>query len=144
ATLSMIPAVEIDRSQQLVVVVRFLRGASDAEFAQYLEDYGRILQSETRLAAVFVTAPELPMTPGRQVRMQAQFMKEHAPRATDRVVGVAFALPSPLMRGVLRGVLLIQPMPCPHTVVGTEAEGVAWAKARLWTDHVRRMKGPAT
>jgi hypothetical protein len=67
-------------------------------------------------------------------------MKGYRELIEKRVVGIAFALPSPLMRGVLRGVLMIQPIPCPHTVVGTEAEGVAWVKARLWTDHLRRMK----
>jgi hypothetical protein len=137
------PAIEIDRTQALVVIVRFNRGPTDDEFAQYLVDYTKILNAEPRFGAVFVTMPNTPMTPGRQVRMQASFMKEYRPVIEQRVVGVAFALQSPLMRGVLRGVLMIQPMPCSHTVVGTEAEGVAWLKARLWTDHVRRMKGAA-
>lgn len=136
-------AIEIDRSQPLLVVVRFQRGASDQEFGQYIADYTQILLQERRFGAVFVTAPGLSMTPPRQVRMQAAFMKQYAELIEQRVVGVAFALPSPLMRGVLRGVLMIQPMPCPHSVLGTEAEGVAWVKARLWTDHVRRMKGGA-
>jgi hypothetical protein len=136
-------AIEIDRSTPLMMVVRFHRAASDQEFAQYVAEYTQILQNEPRFGAVFATAPGLPMTPPRQVRMQAAFMKEHAQLIEQRVVGVAFALPSPLMRGVLRGVLMLQPMPTQHTVVGTEAEGVAWVKARLWTDHVRRMKGGA-
>jgi len=136
-------AIEIDRTQPMLMVVRFQSAASDQEFAQYVADYTQILQQERRFGAVFVTAPGLPMTPPRQVRMQAAFMKEHAQLIEQRVVGVAFALASPLMRGVLRGVLMLQPMPTPHTVVGTEAEGVAWVKARLWTDHVRRMKGGA-
>jgi hypothetical protein len=59
----------------------------------------------------------------------------------ERLVCMAFALPSPLMRGVLRGIMVLEPLPCPHTVVATESEGVSWVKARLWTDHVRRMKG---
>jgi tRNA U34 5-methylaminomethyl-2-thiouridine-forming methyltransferase MnmC len=139
----MTPAIEIDRSQNLLVVVRFHRAASDQEFAQYVADYRQLLEQEPRFGAVFVTAPGLPMTPPRQVRMQAELMKSRAALMEQRVVGVAFALPSPLMRGVLRGVLMLQPMPCQHTVVGTEAEGVAWVKARLWTDHVRRMKGGA-
>ena len=135
------PPIEIDRSQSLLVVVRFHRGPTDDEFRQYITDYTAILEKERRLGVVFVTTPEMPMTPPRHVRLQAQFMKTHAEKIAERVVGVAFALASPLMRGVLRGVLMLQPMPCPHTVVGTEAEGVAWIKARLWTDHVRRMKG---
>jgi hypothetical protein len=134
------PPIEIDRSQRLLLVVRFYRGSTDGEFRQYLADYTQALQEEPRLGAVFVTTPEMPMTPPRQVRLQAQFIKEYREQIEQRIVGVAFALPSPLMRGVLRGVLMIQPMPVSHTVVGTEAEGVAWVKARLWTDHVRRMK----
>lgn len=134
-------AIEIDRKQQLVVVVRFHRGATEEEFNAYLAEYTRIVETEPRFGAVFVTAPSVPMPPPRQVRQQAAFMKDYRAMIEQRLVGVAFALPSPLMRGVLRGILMIQPMPCPHTVLGTEAEGVAWLKARLWTDHVRRMKG---
>lgn len=139
----MTPAVEIDRSQPLLVVVRFLRGPTDDEFRQYLADYTRVLEAEARFGAVFVTTPAMPMTPPRQVRWQAQFMKDYRELIEKRVVGIAFSLPSPLMRGVLRGVLMMQSIPCAHTVVGTEAEGVAWVKARLWTDHLRRMKGIA-
>jgi hypothetical protein len=136
----MAPSIEIDRSQPLLVVVRFLRGPTDDEFRQYLADYTQVLEAEARLGAVFVTAPAMPMTPPRQVRWQAQFMKTYRELIEARVVGIAFSLPSPIMRAVLRGVLMLQPIPCPHTVVGTEAEGVAWVKARLWTDHVRRIK----
>jgi hypothetical protein len=139
----MTPAIEIDRSQNLLVVVRFHRAPSDDEFRQYLRDYIETLDSAARFGAVFVTTPSLPMTAPRQVRLQAAFIKDYRDKIEQRVVGVAFSLPSPLMRGVLRGVLMLQPMPCQHTVVGTEAEGVAWVKARLWTDHVRRMKGAA-
>lgn len=135
--------IEIDRSQPLLVVVRFHAAATDGEFEAYLDQYRRIVETEPRFGAVYVTAPDLPMTPPRQVRAQARFIKAAAAQIRERVVGVAFSLPNPLMRGVLRGVLVLQPMPCPHTVVGTEAEGVSWVRARLWTDHVRRMKGAA-
>jgi hypothetical protein len=135
------PAIEIDQSQGLLVVVRFQRGPTDREFEQYLQDYAQLLRGEQRFAAVFVTTPHMPMTPARHARLQAQFMKDHRDQMAERVVCVAFSLPSPLMRGVLRGILMLQPMPCPHTVVATESEGVSWVKARLWTDHVRRMKG---
>lgn len=139
----MTPSIEIDRSQNLLAVVRFHRGPTDDEFRQYLKDYLAVLESERRIGAVYVTTPSMPTTPPRHVRLQAEFIKTHRVEIAQRVVGVAFSLPSPLMRGVLRAVLMIQPMPCQHTVVGTEAEGVAWVKARLWTDHVRRMKGAA-
>jgi hypothetical protein len=137
------PAIEIDRSQQLLVVVRFNHGPTDQEFEQYLLDYRGVLESARRFGAVYVTSPSLPLTPPRHVRQQAQFMKDCRSLIEERVVGVAFSLPSSLMRSVLRGILMMQPMPCPHTVVATEPEGVSWVKARLWTDQVRRMKGGA-
>ena len=133
--------IEIDRSQKLIVVVRFHRGPSDEEFQRYLLDYRQVLEAGLRFGAVYVTTPNMPLTPPRQVRMQAQFMKECRKQMEERVVGVAFFLPSPLMRSVLRGILMLQPMPCPHTVVATEPEGVSWVRARLWTDQMRRMKG---
>jgi hypothetical protein len=68
-------------------------------------------------------------------------MKDCRSLMEQRVVGVVFSLPSPLLRSVLRGILMMQPKPCPHAVVATEPEGVAWVKARLWTDQVRRMRG---
>jgi hypothetical protein len=137
----MTAAIEIDQSQPVLVVVRFHRGPTDAEFEQYLADYIQVLQNQPRFGAVFVTAPGMPMTPPRQARLQTRFMKQYSALIEERVVGIAFALPTPLMRGVLRGILMLQTIPCPHTVVGTEHEGVAWIKARLWSDHLRRMKG---
>ena len=138
----MSPAIEIDRSQGNLIVVRFLRGPTDEEFQQYLADYTPVLLSEARMGAVFVTAPGMPLTPARQARLQARFMKQHREQIEARVVGIAFALATPLMRGVLRGILVLQSIPCPHTVVATESEGVSWVKARLWTDKVRRTTEP--
>jgi hypothetical protein len=135
----MTSAITIERIDN-IVVVRFLRAASDVEFEAYLAQYSKHLDDLPRLGAVFVTDPELPMTPARQVRLQARFMKERRMQILQRVVGLAFALPSPLMRGVLRAVLMLQAMPCPHTVLGTEEEGLAWVRARLWSDHLNRMK----
>lgn len=54
------------------------------------------------------------------------FVKNNRDKIAERVVGVAFSLPSPLMRGVLRRILILQSVPCPHTV----SEGVFWVKAR--------------
>ena len=136
----MTASIEIDQTRPLLAVVRFASVPTDAEFQEYLRKYSELLDSQPRFAAVFVTAPGLPMTAPRHARWQAEFMKERRRDMEQRIVGVAFSLSSPVMRGVLRGILMLQPMPCPHTVVTTEHEGVSWAKAKLWSDHVRRLK----
>jgi len=135
-----VPPIEVDDSQGVLVIVRFRGAATDAQFAEYLARYQRHLEGQTRVGAVFTTAETMPLPAPRQVRLQARFMKDFEPLLRERVIGVAFSLGSPLMRGVLRGILKMQPMPCPHVVVGTEAEGISWVRAKLWTDNVRRLK----
>ena len=135
-------AIEIDRSQGNLIVVRFLHGPTDEEFEQYLADYTPVLLGQARMGVVYVTGPSMPLTPPRQARLQTRFMKAYRAEIEARVVGIAFALATPLMRGVLRGILVLQSIPCPHTVVATESEGVSWVKARLWTDNVRRTTEP--
>ena len=70
ACLTTPPAIHIDQSQDLLVLIRFQRAPTDQEFRQYLSDYARVLERGARFAAVFVTAPDLPMTPARHARLQ--------------------------------------------------------------------------
>jgi hypothetical protein len=138
------PAIEIDRSQNGLVIVRFHTPPTDQQFQQYLADYAQLLMTEAHSGAVFVMAPQLPLPPPRHVRYQARFIQEHRRVMSERLVGVAFSIVSALMRSVLRGILMLQPLPCPHVTLGSEAEGVSWVKARLWAEHVKRMKSAGT
>lgn len=120
--------VEVDRG---VIVVRYDGRPNESDFQAYLDRYTELLERGVPYATVYTTEPDARMPTPRQVRMQASWMKEYRDVAAALSKGLAFHLPSPLMRGVLRGVLAIQPLGAQHVVVETEAEAMRWALARL-------------
>lgn len=116
---------------QGVIVVRYDGRPDEAEIRAYLDRYTELIKRGVPYAAVYTSAPGARMPGPRQVRMQAQWMKEHRDLASALNQGLAFHFPSPMMRGVLRGVLSIQPLGAQHVVVDTEDEAMRWALARL-------------
>ena len=83
----MTASIEIDQTRPLLAVVRFASVPREAEFQEYLRKYSELLDSQPRFAAVFVTAPGLPMTAPRHARWQAEFMKERRRDMEQRIVG---------------------------------------------------------
>jgi hypothetical protein len=61
----------------------------------------------------------------------AEWMKGYDALIRERTVGCAFVLPSALQRGILTAILWIQPMACPHTIVGTLDEALEWTRGKL-------------
>lgn len=123
--------VHVELTQQGVIVVRHDGRPDEAAVQAYLDRYTELLKRGIPYATVYTSGPESRMPSSRQVRMQAGWMREYRDLASSLSKGLAFHLPSPLMRGVLRGVLSIQPLGAEHVVVQTEAEAMSWALARL-------------
>ena len=114
-----------------VLVVRYDGRPDEVTFAAYLERYTALMHRGVPYAAVYATGPTARMPPASYAKRQANWMKEHRDTIAMHCRGLAFALPSPLMRGVLHAVLAMQPLGAPHVVVDEEAEAIAWAKGRL-------------
>jgi hypothetical protein len=114
-----------------VMVIRFSGAPTDAEFEAYLERYETYLQREDRYGLVMVTEPNSPMTKSKHARMQAAWIKERYDRLSERCVGIAFVLPSPMMRGVLKAILAMQSLPVPYSVSATEEPARKWVRSRL-------------
>jgi hypothetical protein len=120
--------------QEFLPAIRvFHDGATtDEEFAAYLET---LLVSMNGPKAgprlLVIDATHSAATPATQRRLQADWMKQHAARIRDVTVGCAFIIPSGLVRGILTAILWIQPLPCPHEVVATLDEALAWGAQRL-------------
>jgi hypothetical protein len=114
-----------------VIVVRYDGRPTDEVFDAYLERYTELAMRGVPYAAVYSTLPTARIPLGGQARRQAAWMKKHQPIFRDRCRGLAFALGSPVMRGVFRGVLALQPLAAEHVVVDDEIIALAWAKGRL-------------
>ena len=103
----------------------------DASFQAYLETYTDLVYRRVPYATVYSTLPGARIPSGANARQQAAWMKREQPMIGEFCQGLAFCLPSPLMRGVLRGILKMQPISAEFVVVDKEADAIAWAKARL-------------
>jgi hypothetical protein len=117
-----------------LMVIRFSGAPTDAEFEAYLERYEGYLNREDRYGLVMVTEPNSPMTKSKHARMQAAWIKERFDRLSSRCVGIAFVLPSPMMRGVLKAILAMQTLPVRHFVASQEGPAREWIQSRLDAD----------
>jgi hypothetical protein len=114
-----------------VIVVRYDGRPNDAAFNAYLERYTELVHRGQPYATVYSTLPDARIPTGSNARKQAAWMKNEREAIAGYCQGLAFALPSPVMRGVLRGILAMQPLGAEHIVVDDEAEAIEWARARL-------------
>lgn len=120
--------VTLDRG---VIVVRYDGRPGDDVFEAYLRRYESLAGRGEPYATVYATASGARIPQPHHARLQAAWMKQHQPMLRDWCRGLGFSLSTPLMRGVLRAVLKMQPLAAEHAVFSTEDEAIAWARARL-------------
>lgn len=130
----MADAILFEEQERPLVVIRFVGAPTDAEFEAYLAGYDRLLEGNDVYALMLVTAPDAPVTRARHARRQAQWMAANVRRIRARVVSIAFVLQSPLMRGVLRAVLAIQPIVVEYAVFRAEDDAALWSRDMLARD----------
>jgi hypothetical protein len=114
---------------------------TDDDFQRYLASCESLMVGEQLYSIVLVAMPDSPMPKTRHARAQATWMKSHDAQIARHVASMAFVLPSPLARGVLRAVLQMQPLPVEHRVFRREAEATAWSGECLARPRFRAAAG---
>ena len=122
--------IRFDESGFPVIVVHFDKSATDEEFVRYLDQMSAVLRRGQRYALV-LNATRAHVTPMRQLRMQADWLRAHRLEVAELNVGTAFVFSSSVFRIVMTGVFMLQPPLGPHHVCGTLGEGVRWAAAQI-------------
>jgi hypothetical protein len=128
-------SITIDESRRPIVTVRFVGAVSDGEFDEYLAAMERMLERRQKTLTI-LDARESARTPPTQRRKQAEWLKAQTSMLQAYSCGSAFVITSPLVRGVLTAILWVQPLPVPHTVVGSITDAEAWARKRLLAEGV--------
>ncbi len=108
----------------------FRQRVSDADFDEYLRAYDGIVARGEPWVSIFDARDVRPLD-SRQVRRQADWIKRNAESLRTLNLGIAFVIPSPMIRGVLKAILWIQPLPQPHVVVADMGAAHAWCKLQL-------------
>jgi hypothetical protein len=127
----------VDESQLPVIRVIHQGETSDDDFVTYLETMRRSMFSPNAgQRLLIIDATHAGSTPPTQRRLQAEWMSLHADRLRALTVGVAFIIPSSVVRGFLTAILWIQPLPCPHEVCATLEQALDWGDRQLTAHHL--------
>lgn len=118
-----------DASGWPVVLFRFSGRLDIADNERYFRDSNALLEAPPGFTCVLdgvdMALPEVEL-----VRQQANWIRTN--REAMRQVSRGFALiaPSAVIRGLVRAVFHIQPLPVPYAIFAELDEGLAWARER--------------
>jgi len=123
--------VHIDESRFPIVVFDFSsREPTFAEFEAYLKKTESYYAREIPLSFILDGTKSRFLTTELRIR-QAQWMKDNAPIIKKYQKGIAFILPNIMSRIILKGILLIEPIPAPFIVVSSFDEALQWTQQQL-------------
>ncbi len=124
--------IQVDQSYLPAILVSYEGAPTDEEFDAHLETLRASLTARDARPRVVITDATLSEpAPATQRRRQAAWMKENAPLLRRLMIGCAFVIPSPVVRGILTAILWVQPLPSPHVVCATLDEALDWTDEKL-------------
>ena len=122
--------IEIDEGQWPLIVLTFSGSVTVSELGDCFAKHERLLAAE-RPFVVLVRVHDMQPWESATIRLQATWRKENAPQLRRLIRGVAMVLPSLWLKGLLRTVLWVQPIPQPLVVCATTEEATAWLGERV-------------
>lgn len=122
------PYATFDRSQFPVITIYFTGESENKEnFEEYLNELSHNYTFDKPFSLVFeLTNAPLPKV-GYQLK-QAAWMKSNEDKIKTYCRGIAYVIPSPVMRNVLKFIFSVQKNPVPFEVFSAAGEGQKWAE----------------
>ena len=123
-----------------LIITTFWGKATDAEYAAYLDEMTAIIERtrhQPQRQVVINDTTRWLNSNAVQRRMQADWMLKYDAEMRFKTAGVAFVITSSLVRAGLNAIFWFAPLPCPHKIVATLEEAVAWAEEALKADAPR-------
>jgi hypothetical protein len=122
--------IDVDERAWPLVVFRFRGQVSLEELNVYLARQD-VLLARNELTVQLVLAQETKLWETPVLRRQAEWIKINRDVLGRHSLGVALVIDSPIVRGMLKAILWIQPMPLPHAVFRTVEEALRWLRERV-------------
>lgn len=120
-----------DRSEFPVVTVTFTGATETKEnFHQYLNGLFHNYDRKEEFSLIFDASLASSPNPKYQ-KMQAEWMKDHEKLVKTYCKGVAYVVPSPFLRGILKIIFGIQKNPVPFQVFRDMKPARQWAKSLI-------------
>lgn len=124
----------VDRERFPLVLVTFTGAKATAtNFQQYLDElYANYDRKQPFILVFDATSATVPGISYQ--KQQAAWTSEHRDLIETYCLGIAYVIPSAVIRNVLKLILKIQRDPVPSKVFSNREKGVAWAQTQLETD----------
>ena len=124
------PYAIIDRSCKPLIYVTFTGQRETPEnFENYLNELHRNYDDKAPIGLIF-DAENAPTPNIAYQKLQAQWMQTHFNLIQQYCQGVAYIMPNPFLRPVLKMIFAIQRSPAPCRVFSNKEAGVKWLKGR--------------
>jgi hypothetical protein len=131
---------EFDTEAWPIVQFRFIGRLEPSDIERYFRDADEIVHGNRSYACVMdgltMLIPEVEF-----VRRQAQWIRANDADMRRVNRGIAFIATSAVVRGLVRAVLHLSPIPVPYEVFSELGDGMAWARTRALTSLAPRPSG---
>jgi len=122
----------IETHRAPIYVVRFRGKATAAEYQAYLDELTVLIRQPFAARRVVINdATNWAISTASERAMQARWVTAHQHELRRTVDSIAFVFSSALMRGALKAVFWLQPLPVPHQIFGTFDDALGWARRRV-------------
>lgn len=122
--------IEIDERQWPLVVFTFSGRVTAGEHDDYFARHEHLLAAEKPYVGLVLVHDLMPWE-GAAIRREVVWMRENKHRVRRLCRGMALVLPSLWLKGLLRAVVWLEPIPHPHIVCATVEEAMVWLGERL-------------
>ncbi|MEM8526165.1 MAG: STAS/SEC14 domain-containing protein [Bacteroidota bacterium] len=120
-----------DRSQRPIITIHFTGAKeTDENFQLYLQELDNNYAPKEQFALIFELS-KAPLPNLKYQLQQAEWMQQNQDKIQTYCYGVAYIIPSMIMRNVLKFIFSVQKNPVPFKVFSTLAEGERWANAQV-------------
>lgn len=113
-----------------LIVEEYEGAMSDEESAWHRQYISSLLDRKQRYALLYDFRNSVAESQ-EQRKIDADFIKANRERLKQYSMGVAFVMPSPLLRIAINVVLFLSPLPMPYTTTKTIEEAARWIEGRF-------------
>jgi hypothetical protein len=123
-----------------LVLFRFSGDVSLTQLNDYLQRQEAMLARREMMGSLVLTE-DLKLWDTPVLRRQADWIKQNVELLRRYSVGAALIIASPVVRGMLKAVLWLQPMPQPHFVTANVDQALDWLRTRFHAAHIEMPPG---
>jgi hypothetical protein len=122
--------IRVTREHDALIRVTVNGSVTDDDFKEYLVESDRIVARGKAYVLIYDVVAGLEVSPVQRSQ-QSDWINRNRTNLRQLCRGAVFAMPSPVMRGVLTAVLWVSPLPFETKTVSTVTEAERWASERL-------------